>query len=156
MEESLTLTSQLPYIFPWLEPVILGFFLVITDSLWELVMIELTLLCNSIWVCFSFYSLIEIGKGLSKETFKTIKSAVGDIDSVVNFVSEVKASFPTLIRRYVPDIQTIPLSQGMRWVPSEKALPSTVAFLLIWTILPASALYLNLTTLVLPEWSSLM
>lgn len=108
---------------------------------------------------FSFYSLIEIGKRLSKETFKTIKSPVGDIDSVVNFLSEVKASFPTLIRRYVPDIQTIPLSQGMRWVPSWKALPSTVAFLLIWTILPekrASALYLNLTTLVLPEWSFLM
>lgn len=41
----------------------------------------------------------------------------------------------------------------------ERFFGADVAFLLIWTILPekrASALYLNLTTLVLPEWSFLM
>lgn len=82
---------------------------------------------------FSFYSLIEIGKRLSQETFKTIKTPVGNIDSVVEFVNEVKASFPTLIRRYVPDIQTIPLSQGMRWIPSWKALPSYMAFRYVYS-----------------------
>ena len=77
---------------------------------------------------FSIYRIIELGKRISRSTFSSITDPIKDIDAVYGFVTEVKASFKTLLKRYVPDIHTIPLQQGMSWVPSWKALPTYPAF----------------------------
>ena len=81
---------------------------------------------------FSMYRIVEIGKKITKDTFESIVKPVDDIDRVYEFVCKVKETFPTLIRRYVPDITTIPLHQGMVWLPTWKALPSYPVLSDLW------------------------
>lgn len=45
-----------------------------------------------------------------------------DIDSVLSLVSDVKASLPSLVGRYLPRIRTVPLYQGMKWILADGAL----------------------------------
>lgn len=94
---------------------------------------------------FSFYSIIEIGKKLSKSTFKSIKSPVEDIDLVLQWLGKAKSSFPLLLKRYVPRIHLIPLHQGMRWIPSWKVLPTYHTLKLLFTkIFPEKRRYLKI------------
>lgn len=73
---------------------------------------------------FSLYRIILIGKKINKSTFESIVTPVADMDAVYQFVTEIKSSFADLIQRYIPDIRSIPLDQGMQWTPTWKALPS--------------------------------
>jgi len=68
--------------------------------------------------------LLSLAKKITKKTFESIITPVSDIDRVYTFVCKVKEMIPTLILRYVPSIQSIPLEQGMTWEPTYKALPT--------------------------------
>lgn len=54
-----------------------------------------------------------------------------------------KASFKELILRYVPEIRSSPLYQGMKWVPAWKVLPTTLK-ILFTKIFPEKAPYLKI------------
>lgn len=56
--------------------------------------------------------------------FESIVLPIRDQDSVVSFVSEFKDKFRTLQERDLPWISSIPVFQGIRWIPTWKALPS--------------------------------
>lgn len=73
---------------------------------------------------FSIYRIIEVGKKVNRSTFASIKEPIKDINAVYSFITEIKHQFKGLVKRYIPDIHTIPLNQGMSWVPSWKALPT--------------------------------
>lgn len=73
---------------------------------------------------FAMYRLVEMARPVSKETFKTIVSPVADLDRVRAFCSDVKCNLPQLWKRYTPWISTIPLMQGMEWLPTWKSLPN--------------------------------
>lgn len=49
---------------------------------------------------------------------------VSDLDSVLEVCSEVKTSFASFVNRYLPQVSTIPLHQGLEFVPTWKALPT--------------------------------
>lgn len=73
---------------------------------------------------FSVSKLIPLAPRVSKKTFESITTPVADIDSVISLVSDIKGVINLLIRRYMPWIRTIPLNQGLRFVPTWKSLPT--------------------------------
>lgn len=78
-------------------------------------------------VYLSFFSLAKViclAKKVSKGTFESIVSPWKDPDSVINAVGNMKRKMKYLLQRYVPDLPTIPLHQGMTWDPTWKALPT--------------------------------
>lgn len=73
---------------------------------------------------FSFYTIILIGKKLTKSLFSSIREPIKDIDQVSMWLSLLKMKLPELIDRYIPGVSKIPLKQGMLWKPSWKTLPT--------------------------------
>lgn len=47
-----------------------------------------------------------------------------DVDRSYSFVTRVKQFTRKLFERYVPDLRTIPLEQGLVWEPTWKTLPT--------------------------------
>lgn len=74
---------------------------------------------------FSISKIIRLAKRVSDSTFCSIVEPWTNTDLVLQTVSGVKLDLPALLRRYIPFAASIPLSQGMRWVPSWKALPNS-------------------------------
>ncbi|KAK7326261.1 hypothetical protein VNO80_33076 [Phaseolus coccineus] len=54
----------------------------------------------------------------------SISQPVSCMDTVVELVGSIKESFNRLVNRYVPQIQTIPLEQGMKFEPTWKTVPT--------------------------------
>lgn len=73
---------------------------------------------------FSINRIIPTTKKVTKSTFKSIVSPPRDPDSISEVVSELKCVLRSLTDRYLPRVQHIPLHQGMRFMPTWKALPT--------------------------------
>lgn len=67
--------------------------------------------------------VVLLAKPVSKDTFQTIVTPF-DIDSVVGMVSDIVPSIKSLLDRYVPKARSIPLNQGLEFVPTWKSVPS--------------------------------
>jgi len=73
------------------------------------------------------------------------------MDTVVELVGSIKESFNRLVNRYVPQIQTIPLEQGMKFEPTWKTVPTHSLTKRVWIeefaspVLPAGADMLTLS-----------
>lgn len=81
----------------------------------------------------SFFSLtkaIPLAKKVSMDTFASIITPLTDEqeESVNNMANVVKQLFPVLIPRYLPWVNTIPLKQGITWLPTWKAIPNYKVF----------------------------
>lgn len=66
---------------------------------------------------------IQLAARVRSKLFDSI-TVPSDLDSVTETVGKLKPYMRPLIRRYVPGIEKIPLHQGLRFVPTWKALPS--------------------------------
>lgn len=67
---------------------------------------------------FSLSKLITLSQRIDNNTFLSIISPCRDVERAYSFVTSFKEKMVTLVRRYVPAISTIPLEQGMRWMPT--------------------------------------
>ena len=76
----------------------------------------------------SFFSLAKIiicAKKVSfKGTFASISKPVECLDRVLDRVGQIKDDLPSIITRYIPWVNTIPLNQGLVWEPTWKSLPT--------------------------------
>lgn len=90
---------------------------------------------------FSFFTIVEKAKIIKSSLFHSIVSPVQDLDRVVSWVSKVKPLFSKLLMRYIPKIQSLPLNQGMRWIPSWKTLPTYNTLDTLYKIFPEKAKY---------------
>lgn len=81
----------------------------------------------------SFFSLtkaIPLAKRVSKDTFSSIVTPLTDSEeeSVNNMANVVKQLLPQLVERYIPWVTSIPLKQGITWLPTWKAIPNYKVF----------------------------
>lgn len=72
---------------------------------------------------FTISKIIELAKKVSSSTFKSIVEPT-DLEAASEFCGRLRESFPDLIGRYLPWVSTIPLNQGITWLPTWKALPT--------------------------------
>lgn len=72
---------------------------------------------------FSVSKLIALAPKVSKNTFATI-IAPSDLESIQSVSSEMRALLKPLLVRYIPGIETIPLKQGLRFIPTWKSIPT--------------------------------
>jgi len=79
---------------------------------------------------FSLTKVIPLAKRVSKETFSSIITPLtqDEEESVNNMANVIKQLFPVLVSRYIPWVTTIPLKQGMTWLPTWKAIPNYKVF----------------------------
>lgn len=75
---------------------------------------------------FSLAKIIELAKKVSKSLFKSIVEPA-DLDSVTSVVGCIRQSLHSGIMRR-PWLATIPMTLGMRWEPTWKALPTYQVF----------------------------
>lgn len=75
---------------------------------------------------FSLNRIIPLSKKVSRETFSSMISVLTpEVEGTVReVVSDYKMKITSLLHRYVPWIQTIPLEQGILFEPTWKALPT--------------------------------
>lgn len=73
---------------------------------------------------FTVSKLIPLAPRATRKTFESIVTPVADLDSLISLVSDLRDVMNLLIRRYMPFVQTIPLNQGLRFVPTWKSLPT--------------------------------
>lgn len=71
---------------------------------------------------FSMYSFIMLSKRMSSSLFESITKPIGDIPRLETWM--LKPHIKSLFSRYVPGISSIPLNQGMRWLPLWSTLPT--------------------------------
>jgi len=76
---------------------------------------------------FSINKVIKLAKKVTKALFEPIITPA-DLESVQEIVGEMKVFLPDLLSRYLPRLSTIPLCQGMSWVPTWKSLPTVCFF----------------------------
>lgn len=81
----------------------------------------------------SFFSLtkaIPLAKRVSQDTFKSIVTPLTEAEeeSVTCMANAVKQLLPALVQRYIPWVTSIPLKQGMTWLPTWKAIPNYKVF----------------------------
>lgn len=69
---------------------------------------------------FTLSKLIKLCPKISKKTFQSITQP----DQVASFIGIITEKIPNLVNRYLPGVSTIPLNQGMKWVPTWKSLPT--------------------------------
>lgn len=74
---------------------------------------------------FSINRLIPCTKRLSKDVFRSITDECRDRKSVSEMMRDLFKSFMRLTNRYIPHVVNIPLHQGIRFVPTWKALPNS-------------------------------
>ena len=72
---------------------------------------------------FSVSKLITLAPRVRHTILETIVTP-SDLDSVGSVVAEMKVTFQSLLKRYVPGIESIPLKQGLRFQPTWKSVPS--------------------------------
>lgn len=93
--------------------------------------------CVKLYLTFlSFYTIIERGKRIKASLFTSICSPIEDIDRVVTWLGLLKPILKSLLDRYCPSIQSIPLKQGMKWIPSWKTLPTYHTLPQLWKLFP--------------------
>ncbi|QCD93695.1 hypothetical protein DEO72_LG5g1771 [Vigna unguiculata] len=79
--------------------------------------------------------------GLRPPLGKSMVQPVSCMDTVVELVGSIKESFNRLVNRYVPQIQTIPLEQGMKFEPTWKTVPTHSLTQRRWNANPAPVWY---------------
>lgn len=72
---------------------------------------------------FSVYRVV--AKKISKSTFYSITLPPDDVSSMDGYVLEMRRKCGLLVKRYMPWISSIPLKQGLEFVPSFKSVPNT-------------------------------
>lgn len=72
---------------------------------------------------FTVYRLVELSKPVSRKTFQTMVQPFY-IPKVTEYIGEKGALFKELFLRYVPQIESLPLLQGITFDPTWKALPN--------------------------------
>lgn len=82
---------------------------------------------------FSVTGIIPLAKKVSKETFSSIVSPPDNIESIVEIVGLIKADLKVLLKRYLPHVDKLPLYQGLKFVPTWKALPTHPMTRQVWT-----------------------
>lgn len=82
---------------------------------------------------FSLHKMILEAKKVRKDNLKSLVSPWDDPDRVETIVGKIKGKLPTIIAINLPRITTIPLYQGMTWMPSWKALPTHKLTQQVWT-----------------------
>ncbi|GKV52605.1 hypothetical protein SLEP1_g59181 [Rubroshorea leprosula] len=90
---------------------------------------------------FTLFAIVEKGKVIKSSLFSSIKTPIADIDRVARWIGGAKPLFKELFLRYIPKIQSIPLEQGMRWIPSWKIVPTYTALNTLYGIFPEKAKY---------------
>lgn len=73
---------------------------------------------------FSLSNLIPLAKKISADLLKSIEDPA-PLDAVQEVASEMRPHLGKLLRRYIPGIDSIPLKQGLEFVPTWKSTPST-------------------------------
>ncbi|XLR34038.1 hypothetical protein HN51_043317 [Arachis hypogaea] len=63
---------------------------------------------------FTVSRLIPLAKKIDKSLFDSIITP-GPLESVKDVIYEMKSSFPGLLERYIPDLKSIPLNQGLEY-----------------------------------------
>lgn len=79
---------------------------------------------------FSLTKVIPLAKKVSKDTFASIITPLtNDEEEKVNDMANIiKSLLPLLVSRYIPWVTTIPLKQGITWLPTWKSLPNYKVF----------------------------
>lgn len=77
---------------------------------------------------FSLSRIVLLAKKVNSGTFKSIITPWRDPDRVVRCVDHLKTYIADLSSRYLPGLPRVPVYQGISWVPTWKALPSTPLF----------------------------
>lgn len=72
---------------------------------------------------FSVSNLIPLAPRVRRSLFLSI-SDPSNLESISAVASEMRPRLGSLLRRYVPAIDRIPLKQGMRFIPTWKSVPS--------------------------------
>lgn len=73
----------------------------------------------------SWFSLSRIlAKPVTKKTFSTMVEPPKDMESIQAFISDLKGSLVSIVRRYCPRINELPLYQGLEFMPTWKSLPT--------------------------------
>lgn len=73
---------------------------------------------------FSVSKLIALAPRVTEDLFKSIVTPA-DLGAVSRFASRMRDSLRELLVRYIPGIQSIPLHQGLDFMPTWKSLPSS-------------------------------
>lgn len=73
---------------------------------------------------FSLSKICLVAKKVSRATFASMVTPP-DFDPIKRISGQMSSILPRLIRRYIPRINSIPLHQGLKFVPTWKALPTT-------------------------------
>lgn len=71
---------------------------------------------------FSTSKIIELSKRVSKET---LASVTDPSDPPVEFVGTIRRKMRVILHRYIPTITSVPLNQGLEFVPTWKSVPSS-------------------------------
>lgn len=74
---------------------------------------------------FSINRIIPLAKRVNKKTFSSITTPVKDMNSVQHVVSDLKLCLTDLLFRYIPQVRSYPLEQGMTFEPTWAALPTS-------------------------------
>nr|UJQ92483.1 MAG: putative RNA-dependent RNA polymerase [Mitoviridae sp.] len=77
---------------------------------------------------FSLSRIVLLAKKISNKLYKSITSPWRDPERVERCVNHMKTYLYDLSLRYLPRASQIPVYQGISWVPTWKALPSTPLF----------------------------
>nr|QVU28731.1 RNA-dependent RNA polymerase [Paris mitovirus 1] len=78
---------------------------------------------------FSMFKLIALAKPVSTKTFESIVKEPSDNGRILSICGELKTTFTRICGMYVPWINTIPVNQGIRWIPIWKATPNNLLWL---------------------------
>lgn len=73
---------------------------------------------------FSLAKVIQLAKPIGGATFESIVSLPKDQQSIHEVMAELKTFGRELIDRYIPGVSSIPISQGITWEPTWKAVPN--------------------------------
>lgn len=74
---------------------------------------------------FSLFRALLVAKRVTRETFTSIVTPTPDVDRLTAFLAKFLLTRKDLLDLYTPWINTIPLEQGIRFVPSYKSLPNS-------------------------------
>lgn len=75
---------------------------------------------------FTLARIVLLAPKVSKETFKSLNDSSPDIEKAVDFIHGLHHKIRAVISRYIPHHTTIPVKQGIRWVPTWKSVPNMI------------------------------
>lgn len=79
---------------------------------------------------FSLTKVIPLAKRVDSSTLASIETPLSEEqeERVASMANTVKSLLPILINRYIPWVTTVPLKQGISWLPTWKSIPNYKVF----------------------------